>query len=77
VTGLPHTLVISTTGDPATPYPDGVDLATALDATLLTVHGSQHGASLGGNPCVDDIVSRYIIDLELPPDGAQCTLAPT
>ena len=76
VAGLPQTLVVSTTGDPATPYQDGVDLATALGARLLTVHGTQHGASLGGDQCVDDIVTRYLTDLELPPDGAQCTLAP-
>jgi TAP-like protein len=76
VAGLPQTLVVSTTGDPATPYQDGVDLATALGATLLTVHGTQHGASLMGDQCVDDVVTRYLTDLELPPDGAQCTLAP-
>jgi pimeloyl-ACP methyl ester carboxylesterase len=76
VAGLPQTLVVSTTGDPATPYQDGVDLATALGARLLTVHGTQHGASLTGDQCVDDVVTRYLTDLELPPDGAQCTLAP-
>jgi pimeloyl-ACP methyl ester carboxylesterase len=76
VAGLPQTLVVSTTGDPATPYQDGVDLATALGARLLTVHGTQHGAVLTGDQCVDDIVTRYLTDLELPPDGAQCTLAP-
>ena len=37
---LSKTLVISTTGDPATPYLDGVDLAKQLDATLLTVRAS-------------------------------------
>jgi pimeloyl-ACP methyl ester carboxylesterase len=76
VAGLPQALVVSTTGDPATPYQDGVDLATALGARLLTVHGTQHGAALTGDQCVDDIVTRYLTDLELPPDGAQCTLAP-
>jgi pimeloyl-ACP methyl ester carboxylesterase len=76
VAGLPQTLVVSTTGDPATPHQDGVDLATALGARLLTVHGTQHTASLDGNPCVDDIVNRYLTDLELPADGAQCTPAP-
>jgi len=76
VAGLPQTLVVSTTGDPATPYQDGVNLATALGARLLTVHGTQHAASFDGNQCVDDTVSRYLTDLELPPDGAQCALTP-
>jgi pimeloyl-ACP methyl ester carboxylesterase len=76
VAGLPQVLVVSTTGDPATPHRGGLDLATALGARLLTVQGTQHGASLGGNRCVDDIVTRYLTDLELPPPGTQCTLAP-
>jgi len=76
VAGLPQTLVVSTTGDPATPHEDGLDLANALGARLLTVEGTQHGASLGGNQCVDDIVTRYLTDLELPPPGTQCALGP-
>jgi pimeloyl-ACP methyl ester carboxylesterase len=75
VAGLPQTLVISVTGDPATPHQDGVDLATALGARLLTVHGTKHTASFGGSPCVDDIVATYLTDVVLPPEGAQCTLA--
>ncbi len=34
--GLPPTLVVSTTHDPATPYEAGVDLAKQLGGTLLT-----------------------------------------
>ena len=71
--GLPQTLVISTTGDPATPYQAGVDLADALGARLLTVEGTNHTAYLGiGDQCVDDYAARYLIDLELPPEGATC-----
>jgi pimeloyl-ACP methyl ester carboxylesterase len=76
VAGLPQVLVVSTTGDPATPHQDGLDLANALGARLLTVEGTQHGASLGGDRCVDDIVTAYLTDLELPPPGTRCTLAP-
>jgi hypothetical protein len=76
VAGLPRTLVISTTGDPATPYPAGVKLATALDAELLTVHGTQHTASLDGDRCVDDQVVAYLADLQLPANGAECTITP-
>ena len=77
VQGLPPTLTISVTGDPATPYQAGVDLAKALSGSLLSVEGAQHTVALQGNRCVDDIVSDYFVDLQLPPDGARCSLAPT
>jgi pimeloyl-ACP methyl ester carboxylesterase len=76
VAGLPQVMVISTTGDPATPYQAGVDLAKALNARLLTVHGAQHTAAMDGNRCVDDAVTQYLTDLVLPADGTNCTLAP-
>jgi len=70
---LPQVLVISTTGDPATPYQQGVDLAKELNAVLLTVEGTSHTAYLGaGNSCVDDIVNKYLITLELPDQGTTC-----
>jgi pimeloyl-ACP methyl ester carboxylesterase len=72
--GLPPTLVISTTGDPATPYQAGVELAQALHAGLLTVEGTQHTAAAHGNACVDDIVSDYLVKLTLPPPHTHCAL---
>jgi pimeloyl-ACP methyl ester carboxylesterase len=77
VQGLPPTLTVSVTGDPATPYQAGVDLAKALSGSLLSVDGAQHTVALQGNRCVDDIVSAYLVDLRIPPDGARCSLAPT
>lgn len=54
-------LVISTTGDPATPYQDGVDLAEQLGAGLLSYTGDRHTAFLGaGSACVDDTVLQYL-----------------
>ena len=44
--GLPPTLVVSTTHDPATPYQAGVDLAKQLGGGLLTYDGTQHTLSL-------------------------------
>lgn len=72
VAGLPPTLTVSVTGDPATPYQAGVDLAAALGGSLLTVRGTRHTASLQGNRCVDDVVSRYLVDLATPSAGATC-----
>ena len=43
------TLVVSTTGDPATPYQAGVDLARQLGGRLLTFEGTQHTAALHGD----------------------------
>ncbi len=74
VAGLPRTLVISVTGDPATPYQAGVDLAKALGGTLMSVTGNQHTAALRGNTCVDGIVTAYFVDLTLPEGEAKCRL---
>jgi len=77
VAGLPQVVVVSTTGDPATPYEAGVELAKSLNARLLSVQGTQHAASLEGNQCVDEAVTRYLTDLQVPPDGIRCTLDPS
>jgi pimeloyl-ACP methyl ester carboxylesterase len=75
IEGLPETLIVSVTGDPATPHSGGISLAETLGGTLLTVEGEQHGAALiAGNACVDDIVADYLINLELPADGDRCVL---
>ncbi|MBN9109338.1 MAG: alpha/beta hydrolase [Pseudonocardia sp.] len=73
VDGLPQTLVVSTTGDPSTPYQAGVSLARALDARLLTFEGTQHTIALQGNRCVDTIVGNYLVNLSLPPADPRCT----
>ncbi len=72
--GLPPTLVISTTGDPATPYTAGVRLAAALHGRLLTVEGTQHTAAGEGYPCVDGAVAGYLLDLQLPAEGTRCVI---
>ncbi|MBW0115080.1 alpha/beta hydrolase [Pseudonocardia abyssalis] len=72
VPGLPRVLVVSTVGDPITPYPAGVALAGALDARLLTYEGAQHTVSLQGVDCVDRIGTAYLISLGLPADGIAC-----
>lgn len=68
VDGLTRVLVISTTGDPATPYEAGVELARQLDGYLLSFSGNQHTVALQGVKCVDQAVTNYLIRLELPKD---------
>lgn len=71
--GAPTVVVVSTTGDPATPYEAGVRLADALDARLVTVEGNQHTAVLSGIGCLDDPVLRYLVEPgELPAEGLRC-----
>ena len=70
--GLPPTLVVSTTHDPATPFQAGVDLAKQLGGALLTFDGTQHTVVFQGNTCVDDYATAYLIDGTLPAPGAKC-----
>ncbi|HEY0639072.1 MAG TPA: alpha/beta hydrolase [Pseudonocardiaceae bacterium] len=70
--GLPPVLVISTTGDPATPYQAGVGLARALGGRLLTYEGTQHTAFLQNVECVDEAAITYLVDGTLPPEGTRC-----
>lgn len=72
VAGLTPPLVVSTTGDPATPYQAGVNLAHQLGGRLLTFEGTQHTAALHGDRCVDDAVTAYLVDGTLPADGIRC-----
>jgi pimeloyl-ACP methyl ester carboxylesterase len=67
-------LVISTTGDPATPYQDGVSLAQQLHASLLTINGTRHtGYLLTGIACADQVGNAYLLNLTAPADGASCS----
>ncbi|RSM68640.1 alpha/beta hydrolase [Kibdelosporangium aridum] len=73
VPGLPKVLVISSTGDPATPYDSGVKLAKALGANLLTVEANSHTAFLGDSKCVNDAGAAYLVELKLPAEGMKCS----
>ena len=67
-------LVISTKGDPATPYQDGVEVAQQLNAALLSVDGTRHTAYLiEGVPCANQVGDAYLINLTLPAAGATCS----
>ena len=74
VPGLPKVLVISTTGDPATPYQNGVDLAQQLGADLLTYEGTRHAAFIVANStCVNNAGNAYLLNLTLPTAGTKCS----
>jgi pimeloyl-ACP methyl ester carboxylesterase len=72
VDGLPPVLVVSTTGDPATPYQAGVELAHQLRGKLVSYVGNRHTVVLQGVKCVDDTVSDYLVRLVLPKRSTLC-----
>lgn len=71
-------LVVGTVGDPATPYEWSERMAQALgQATLLTYEGDGHTAFFTSGACIQDAVSTYLVDLELPAAGTRCPAAAT
>jgi pimeloyl-ACP methyl ester carboxylesterase len=70
--GSPPILVVATTGDPATPYSEGVSLSKQLSrGVLLTNVGEQHTA-YAYSACVRGYADAYLTDLTTPPVGARC-----
>ncbi|MBO0704655.1 MAG: alpha/beta hydrolase, partial [Candidatus Dormibacteraeota bacterium] len=68
-----ETLVVGTTGDPATPYREAQALAGELgSAHLLTYRGEGHTAYLRGSSCVDTAVDTFLLDRRPPASGATC-----
>ncbi len=70
--GAAPILVVGTTGDVATPFRQAESVASTLrSGTLLRVEAEGHVA-IGSDPCVDEAVTRYLVDLVLPPPPATC-----
>ena len=72
--GAPPILVVSTTGDPATPYEAGVAVAATLESgILITNEGDGHTVVGQGKSCIDDLVTNYLLNDEVPKDGTTCS----
>jgi hypothetical protein len=70
--GAPPILVVSATGDPATPHAWAESLAEQLDSgVLLTREGEGH-TSYPASPCIVGFVDRYLVSLDTPPAGTTC-----
>lgn len=66
-------LVVGTTYDPSTAYPNSPAMVEELaDARLLTNEGYGHTALLNPSTCVQEHESRYFIDGTLPSAGTTC-----
>ncbi|GAA2146947.1 alpha/beta hydrolase [Glycomyces algeriensis] len=71
--GAPDVVLIGNTGDPATPYAWAESVAKELDSgVLLTYEGSGHTAYALGHTCIDDPVTAYLVDLDVPENGLRC-----
>jgi pimeloyl-ACP methyl ester carboxylesterase len=70
--GAAPILVIGTTGDVATPFRQAEAVADALrSGVLLRVEAEGHVA-IGSDLCVDEAVTRYLVDLAPPAPPATC-----
>jgi len=67
-------LVIGVTGDHATPFENGKNLAAELgNARFLTYDGHGHGASYTGrSTCIDNATTAFLLTGELPEEGKVC-----
>ncbi|MFE5564977.1 alpha/beta hydrolase [Amycolatopsis japonica] len=75
--GAPPILLVGTTKDAATPYGWARRLPESLkSAVLLSNEDVGHAVFGGGSSCVDDAVSRYLVDSTIPAAPARCTGGP-
>src|SRR4051794_5588049 len=68
-------LVVGNSGDPVTPLPGAVDMASDLESGVLLTWQGQGHTSYPKTPCVTDAVNTYLIDLTAPQDGLTCPAA--
>lgn len=68
-------LVVGTTGDPATPYSQAVQLAEEVleNAYLLTFNGEGHTAYGQLSKCVNDTVDDYLLNGVVPREDPSCS----
>jgi len=72
--GLPPVLMVNSVGDPATPYSGAVKAHKAYrNSRLVTVRNEgDHTLYAGDNPCVDEIVEKYLLDGVYPRRDLSC-----
>ena len=64
---------MGTTGDPATPYSEAIQLSTLLDnGHLVTYHGEGHTAYDRGIGCINSTVDAYLMNGTVPFSDPQC-----
>ena len=63
---------MGTTGDPATPLESTRMMATALEQGVLVVVDAEQHTAYGLNECINGLVERYLIDLDVPAADSTC-----
>ncbi|ADD45895.1 alpha/beta hydrolase [Stackebrandtia nassauensis] len=72
IDGVPPTLLVGNTGDPATPVEWAESLSQGIeDSRVLTYDGTGHTAYLRSK-CVTERVDDYLVDAKLPKPGEVC-----
>jgi len=76
--GLPKLLLIQSVLDPATPYGGAVRAhKNYKNSRLITVKNEgDHALYAAGNPCVDNVVERYLVDGVFPKRDGTCQGTP-
>jgi pimeloyl-ACP methyl ester carboxylesterase len=70
---VPPVVIVSSTGDPATPYENGAKIQEVIDGSVLvTWEGNDHTAYRQVSDCIDEPITTYLIDLVPPEDGLRC-----
>jgi pimeloyl-ACP methyl ester carboxylesterase len=70
--GAPPILVVGSTGDVATPYETAVEVARRLDSGALLTVDQQGHVAIGDSVCAEAAITRYLVDLTVPPAGTRC-----
>jgi len=70
--GSPPIVVVATTGDPATPYAEGVALAGQLQHGVLVTRVGEGHTAYSYSSCVRSYVNAYLVGLKVPPPGLRC-----
>jgi len=65
-------LVVGSKLDTVTPLENAQDTATRLKSRLLTYEGSGHAPSFGGISCIDDAITKYLVEGYLPDADIVC-----
>jgi pimeloyl-ACP methyl ester carboxylesterase len=66
-------LAIGSKLDTVTPLENAEYTATRMKSRLLTYEGSGHALSFGGIACIDDAVTKYLVDDYLPEEDIVCS----
>ena len=65
-------LVVGSKLDTVTPIENARDTASRMNSRLLTYQGSGHAPSFGGISCIDDAITKYLVEGYLPDADIVC-----